>query len=132
MRENLLYIFKNLTLMIVVCGVAVSALSVVPKTVQAGGIMPIDLSPNFGGRVLMSSTCSCTPGCILLYIGPPRGGYKMWCPTTITFMFWTIRPFRWQLGLEGVWVPCMRHAGWYCYAHGGGDYMIYTGTSFLD
>lgn len=118
---------------LLVCGI----FFMLPKNVDAQIGLGTELLPgNFGGRVLASRVCTCTEGCLLLYIGPPKGGFKIWCPPpppgTLTFMFWTIAPYRWQLGLQGLVMPCMMSGPWYCYMDGGGNYMFMTGTSFLN
>jgi hypothetical protein len=81
----------------------------------------------FGGRVLYWQFCSCTPGCFNIIVGRPRPAALMWCPTTVTYMYYNI--FRaWQLGVATGFVPCLE-IGEPCEIIGGGLLMIMDGTS---
>jgi hypothetical protein len=83
----------------------------------------------FGGRSQSAKYCSCSAGCWLIRVGFPRPGYFMWCPWTVTYMYYRIFPSAWQLGMGGSFTPCMQISYPYCRYDGGGLLMNIDGTS---
>lgn len=63
--------------------------------------LPGLLNP-FGGPILAITVCAVPAAGLLLSIGPPRGGDFLYIPgISRLFLFFSIRPGAWTLGLAG-------------------------------
>jgi hypothetical protein len=85
----------------------------------------------FGGRVLATIPCTCSPGSALVTVGPPRGGLFMKVPVTRTYQYYKVLPPSWVLGLASGYAACMQinPTGAGCIPAGGGPIMLKVGTS---
>ncbi len=85
-----------------------------------------------GGRSLVTLTCTCTSGCVLITVGPPRSGTFMYCPgVTQTHSWFNIFPPAWQIGNSWGYMACMQTAVIGCYQTGGGPVIQQHGTSMM-
>lgn len=61
----------------------------------------------FGGQIYLIDYCV---NGIWTFIGPPRGGFFLWVPGTVSFLFGPPTHIgQWLLGrTSGVWLPCVK------------------------
>jgi len=85
----------------------------------------------FGGRSLKATVCTCTMGCILYYVGPPRVAAVMYCPWSIQHEFGNLYPSAWQLGLHysAAQLTCRIYVYEDCVDEGGGYLQFRDGDS---
>jgi hypothetical protein len=81
----------------------------------------------FGGRIISTIPCTCSPGTLVL-VGPPRGGYFMRMPSTRLYSRGLVLPGRLILGMSGGYAVCLM-AGDPCSPIGSGSVIIFAGTN---
>ncbi len=87
-------IIRTILTMVVTCVLCITSVGAfVPRAEAAVPLVP------FGGRSLAVTPCTCN-GCLLIAVGPPRGGLFMYCPFlgSRLYMNGNLFPLAWQLG----------------------------------
>lgn len=88
--------------------------------------------PNaYGGRTFYMYSCTCMPGCYLMFIGLPTPGMYLYCPAMDLRMMYNVYPVAWQLGRTDVMVPCLMIAYPYCYPIAFAPMWTLGGTSLF-
>ena len=83
-----------------------------------------------GGRSMTATPCTCTSGCVIVYVGPPVAGPRMYCPSsTRLYQYYNIWPSAWQLGNGTGFMACLFYMGFGCGPIGGGPLQYLNGTS---
>ena len=84
----------------------------------------------FGGRIITTIGCSCSPGTTWITVGPPRGGSFLKTPATRVYAKNRVQIGRAVLGLAlPVQLPCLQTAVPACVPIGFGNPINIIGTN---
>ena len=86
----------------------------------------------FGGRVLATIPCTCSPiiGTQIVTVGPPKGGVFLYTPITKAYKYYYPYVGRWILGIASNFrAPCMMGIPPFCVAAGTYKPITMFGTS---
>lgn len=131
-RQRRWFFLRTYTVLLVAAAVLGSSTPVRAQIGECPWLIPVMPFVPFGGRAVETITCTCMPGCFLIYLGPPSMFPVMYCLETpqCTSMWYNFWPPSWQKGNAfPEYTPCMVYAGSSCVPIGGGPLIYMKGSS---